>query len=284
MTGSDIHDRAVTRWIIIGYGRVGQSLRLLAERLDATVVATWNRTKEAARRACVDSPNPHWGQLPDALEDVLDEPCVIWLTVVDQAILPVFETIEPFVSPGSMIVHTSGSHPSTLLSGHTEHPAASLHPLQAISEPETAVERFQRTFWTIEGDDRAVDVLTPFLAPAGIEPTRIKPDQKTLYHASAVVSANLLVSLMDAAISIAESTDIDRPTARAMLVELAESSLDNLASQPAADALTGPAARGDTDVIDAHRRALDDLDDDTLIDIYDVLTDRALHQLAAHDD
>lgn len=266
-------------WLIVGYGRVGQTLGLLAAELGADVAATWNRTAHAAERASVPSPNPHHGALPEALETCFDKPHLVWLTVVDDAIPSVFAVISDHLHPDSIIVHTSGSLPSTVLADETELPVASLHPLQAVSDPRAAVERLVETYWTVEGDDRAIDYLRQLLAPAQILPTRIEPDKKTLYHASAVTAANLLISLFDAAIAIAEQADINAETARKMLVQLGRSSLDNLDDQPPSTALTGPTARGDYATIDEHRRALKALDDDSLLEIYDLLTRRALENL-----
>ncbi len=263
-------------WVIIGYGRVGQSLNLLADRLNADITATWNRTEAAVDNAAVASPNPRHGALPDALDDLFDAPRLIWLTVVDDAIVDVFDAVVDSIADGSIIVHTSGSLPSTILSERTDLDVASLHPLQAISDPRAALQRFPSSFWSIEGDDAAVEYLTELVEPAGIKPVRINPETKLLYHASAVTAANLLVSLLDGAIEMTGHAGIEPPQARQMLVNLAESSLKNLADQPPAEALTGPAARGDTKIIERHRQALAELDDPTLLKIYDLLTDRAL--------
>lgn len=264
-------------WIIVGFGRVGQTLTLLADRLDVPIAATWNRTEAAARDAAVDSPNPCFGDLPEALDDSLDEPRLVWLTVVDDAIVEVFEILADRISPGSIVAHTSGSLPSTEIAPHTDLPVGSLHPLQAIANPHSAVDQLADSFWTVEGDDQAVDSLESVVAPAGIEPTRIEPAAKTLYHASAATAANLLVGLLDASIDIGEHAGLDRSEARRALVQLARTSLDNLAEQPPADALTGPAARGDHETIEDHRRALGRLDDDSLLELYELLTRRALN-------
>ena len=277
---SSPHPTVELPWVIVGFGRVGQSLRLLADELGIPVAATWNRTRAASRQAAVASPDPCYGALPDALAHTFDAPCLVWLTVVDDAIDSVFESIHRHLSPRSIAAHTSGSVASSVLSAHTDLPCASLHPLQAISTPGAAVERFSHSLWTVEGDDRAVDYLRSLVAPAGIEPVRIQPENKVLYHASAATAANLLVSLLDAAIAMAESADLDPLTARRALVQLASSSLENLADQSPADALTGPSARGDMKTIERHRRALKALDDPSLVAIYDLLTRRALEGLA----
>ncbi len=267
-------------WVIVGYGRVGQALALLADDLDATIRATWNRSKAASQQAVVPSPATCYGPLPDALKSRLEDPCLIWLTVVDDAIAEVFDELVDSIGTGCLVVHTSGSLASTELDAPPHISTASLHPLQAISDPRAAVERFSDSFWSVEGESSAVEYLEEMLRPAHISPIRIDSEKKVLYHAAAASAANLLVSLLDAAIAIAEGADIEADTAREMLTELAESSLENLASNRPAKALTGPAARGDLEVIERHRQALASCDDGSLLEIYDILTRRALDGLA----
>ena len=37
-------------WLIVGAGRMGRTLGLFARELDVTVVSTWNRSREVARK------------------------------------------------------------------------------------------------------------------------------------------------------------------------------------------------------------------------------------------
>lgn len=268
-------------WIIVGYGRVGQSLALLAQQLDQPLKATWNRTQQAADKAQVNSPNPRFGPLPQALlSDLGDTPHLVWITVVDDAIADTYDALASHLPDRSLVVHTSGSLSSQIFSDHDHLHTASLHPLQAIADPQVALTRFPRSFWSIEGDALATDYLRRLLTPAGISPTSIEASAKTLYHASAVTAANLLVSLMDGAMTMAQSAGISPQQARTMLVELAKSSLENLADKPPAQAVTGPAARGDLATIESHRQALADQGDPSLLKIYDLLTQRVLDGLA----
>lgn len=264
-------------WLILGHGRVGRALEALAARLAAPVLTTWNRTPGAASLS---------GPLPGSLRPALSShggPLLVFITVADDAIAQVFATVAPSLPRGSLVVHTSGSHASTLLRDvavDQDHLfVASLHPLLAITDPDDALRRFPETFWTLEGDPEATEHLRALLAPAGIHPRAVKNDGKVLYHASAVTAANLLVSLFDAALEIAAAAGLERDEARSALVTLARSSLENLERMPPRDALTGPVARGDLHTIDRHREALASLDDPELLAIYELLTGRALRRL-----
>lgn len=266
-------------WAIVGFGRVGQTLALLAKRLQIPLRLTWNRSQTALDNSTVPSPHPLHGMLPQALHGALDEPLLVWLTVVDDAIADVFDAIAPELPDGSVVVHTSGSLSSTVLTAPEGLSVASLHPLQAIADPHQAIEQLDEAFWTVEGDPRAIDEIHRALKPSGIDPTSIRSDDKLLYHASAVTAANLLISLFDAATSMAQSAGLEPDQAQEILLRLSQSSLRNLEDAPPSQALTGPAARGDQAIIDKHRRALADLDDPQLEAIYSLLTRRALDGL-----
>jgi predicted short-subunit dehydrogenase-like oxidoreductase (DUF2520 family) len=269
-------------WIIIGCGRVGQTLALLARDLGIEVKAIWNRSAEASAlaRQATGVSDGRFGSLPDSVEDLLDAPAILWLTVVDTHLEDTARRMAARISPDAIVLQTSGSLEAALLHGAgIRAAAASVHPLQAITDPQRALERLSLSTWAVEGDERAVAFATELLARINVEPIRLRAGGKIYYHAAAVTAANLLVSLFDAAIQIASEAQISETDARAMLAALAQSSLDNLREQPPAKALSGPVARGDEPTIDAHRAALARMDDEDVLAIYDLLTKRARNLL-----
>lgn len=266
-------------WLIVGYGRVGKTLGLMADALQAQVTLTWSRSSPRHAKPLGGSVCPHLTGPPShkliPVLKGLSEPHLVWLPVADEAIVVLFEAIKEAIPAGSLVVHTSGSLSSEILDTGKTHLRASLHPLQAITSPTRAFSRIAECTWTIEGDEEALLFLTSLVAPLGIRPIPIDSKKKILYHAAAVTSANLLVSLMDAAIQMAQSAGIEEVDARNMLTALAASSVENLKEEPPGAALSGPVARGDEATIKAHRQALQDLEDKELLPLYDLLTDRA---------
>ncbi|MEM1350207.1 MAG: DUF2520 domain-containing protein, partial [Myxococcota bacterium] len=113
------------------------------------------------------------------------------------------------------------------------------------------------------------------MAEVDVHPLSVRSDRKVLYHASAVTAANLLVGLMDAAYAMAEAAGVDdEQVRREMLVPLARSCVENLATKSPRDALTGPVARGDWATVARHEAALAEIDDE-LLELYVALTRRA---------
>jgi len=273
-------------FIIIGAGRVGQALALLATDLQIPILATWNRTPEsslAAQQVCPAPTCQHFhGPLATntTLHQLLNKPAVIWLTVRDDAIAQTADELATHIHPDSLVFHTSGTLNSTLLKtalrsvGNQAH-TASLHSLHAMTELHRARERFPQSFWTVEDDSRVTAYATQLLAKIHVTPIQIKPEQKILYHAAANTAANLLTSLLDAATTMATAAGIPPDHAKTMLLNLAQSTLDNLATQSFPEALSGPVARNDNHTIQLHQQAIATLDDPTALEIYKLLTTRA---------
>jgi predicted short-subunit dehydrogenase-like oxidoreductase (DUF2520 family) len=265
-------------WAIVGAGRVGKTLGLLANRLNIPIESTWNRGEAAAARTA-DLLAPKFashGALVDSAAALVEDADIIWLTVVDSSISDAARALASVARPDQIVLHTAGSLSSEVLrEANIISKSGSLHPLQAITDPQQALERLAEVAWTVEGDAPAVDYATWLMANIGVEPVEIDSSKKTLYHASAVTSANLLVALMDAAFAMAEGAGMSREQARAMMLPLARSSVENLQCQDTREALSGPAARGDQETIDRHVAALETLGEDELVTIYEVLMARA---------
>lgn len=267
-------------FVIIGAGRVGQALALLANDLHIPIHAAWNQTPESSHKAQQIFTAQHFLHGPLAtnptLHQLLKKPAIVWLTVRDDAIATTAQTLTPHIHPDSLVFHTSGSLNSTLLkSAGIQSPTASLHPLQAITAPHRARQRFSDSFWTLEGDQPATTYATQLLAKINVTPIQIQPEQKILYHAAANTAANLLTSLLDAATSMATAAGIPPLQAQTMLLNLAQSTLDNLKTQSFPEALSGPVARNDNHTIQLHQQAIATLDDPTALPIYNLLTTRA---------
>ena len=112
------------------------------------------------------------------------------------------------------------------------------------------------TSFFIEGDEAAVVVLEQLARDVGGLPIRIAPAAKTLYHAAAVTACNYLAALMDAATTLMTQAGLARKEALAALQPIVRATLDNVFNLGPADALTGPIARGDAQIVRRHIEAL----------------------------
>lgn len=154
------------------------------------------------------------------------------------------------------IAHTSGTCSSLILQPLAERGAsvASLHPAISFTGAADEWQKLTRGWFALEGDAAAQTIGRNVLAVLEAKYISLLPEQKTLYHVSCVLVANYLVTLHAAAETLLQHTGVT--TGRELLQNLSHTVLENLAVLPTAAALTGPIARGEASVIEAHLRWL----------------------------
>lgn len=160
--------------------------------------------------------------------------------------------------PGDIVFHCSGALDADILSVVRQNHAllASCHPVKSFADPAHAVASFAGTYCGIEGDPQATERLASLFETIGGVPLPLRPGCKPLYHASMVMAANYLVTLMACSLSCLEQSGLPSATARKVMEPLVRSTLDNIFALGPADALTGPIARRDVQTVEHHLRAL----------------------------
>lgn len=148
-------------------------------------------------------------------------------------------------------LHLSGTHPSTILAP-TGARTAGLHPLCAFTDLETSLQKLPQTFCFVEGDEVALRLARDLSDHV----SSIATEHKLLYHAAAVIAANYTVTLLATALDLFVQAGVGPEQATAALVQLARGSVENVGRHGLPDALTGPAARGDVELIRRHAGAL----------------------------
>lgn len=185
---------------------------------------------------------------------------VVLVAVSDRAI----PAIAAEVSGAAAVFHCSGSLPGAVFGDRSN--AFSLHPfraLPAVGEPVT----LRDTLMVYEGPDDAVhDALRVVEICGGIF-GRIPAEQKARYHAAAVFAANHVAAMLQMSEEILQGVALDIPAAdtptltilRRAIVDLAASASSNWLHQRGAASFTGPAARGERQVVAGHLAALADV-------------------------
>ena len=175
------------------------------------------------------------------------------------------------ITPGPLVVHTSGASSLSLLSSHTRQGV--LHPLLSVPDGSTLLcGAFAATRASAPSD---LTILLSLIDKLGMTPLQVTETNRTAYHAAASLASNALVALQLAAADIAATADVP-PIA---LRKLAQASLDQVDSL-GVEALTGPAVRGDWGTIASQRAAIFNRTPH-LIDLFDAATTECA-RLAGH--
>lgn len=159
---------------------------------------------------------------------------------------------------GDVVFHCSGAQSSVLLQACKAVGAyvASVHPIKSFADIELAIESFAGTFCGVEGDEQALEILTPLFTEIKANLLPIQAEHKILYHAASVIASNYLVSLQEMSVLTFEKAGVSRDQAMAILQPIVTGTVDNIFRLGTAEALTGPIARGDHEVVSEQLEAL----------------------------
>ena len=247
----------------IGAGAAGSALATALHTAGYPIAAIHNRSMAKADRLAASV----GAQAVEAPAEVLGLCTTIWLTVPDDRIAALCREL-PWTSDHRTI-HCSGVASIDLLSSARAHGAATavFHPLQSFAVPEHAAERLAGSFVGIEASgERFFAELETLASNLGAIPGPL-PEDRTAYHASAVLASNALVALLGLASGLWAEMGSSRDEGLAALLPLVRGTIDNLSEVGLPDALTGPIARGDLGTIERHLDRLRDASPE-LRDVY----------------
>jgi len=165
-----------------------------------------------------------------------DDVDVVLICVPDRAIADVADSVDP----GPWVAHVSGATPLTALDPHSKR--LSVHPLQTFTL-DRGPEQLDGAWVAVTGENVEARAVGWDLADTlGLRPFDLADDDRVLYHAGAAIASNYLVTLYRAAARLFE----DAGAPPEALVPLMTRTIEN------GFQLTGPIARGDWSVVDAH--------------------------------
>lgn len=238
----------------VGAGSVGRTLAAgLAER-GYRVVAVCSRGGASAGALAARLP----GCLAvETAQEVADLAELVFLAVPDDAIAAVAAGVR--WRQGRGVVHCSGAAGREVLASAAGGGARTgvFHPLQTFASGEGHAERLAGVAFCIEAEGELEAELEAMARALGGWPLRLPPGVKALYHASAVVASNYLVTLVERASALWEPMGLSRETALQALLPLVRGTLANLERVGLPGALTGPIARGDVGTVRRHLAALE---------------------------
>jgi len=237
----------------VGPGTVGTALARGLAGAGYPVVAIFGRNAERLALAVERVPGAHAVENAQAVVDAAD---IVFLTVPDDAIRPVADGLA--WSLGKSAVHCSGASSIDLLETARGQGATVgvFHPLQTLASFEQATRNLPGSAITIEASDPALEEALGAMAEAlGGQPFALRGD-KALYHASAVLACNDLVTLLDAAAGLWADLGFTKEEGLKALLPLVRGTIENLNAIGLPNALTGPVSRGDVGTIERNLAAL----------------------------
>ncbi len=180
---------------LIGAGRLATALAQALDHLvaEAQIVAVTARTPASAEALA--------GRLLGAqavatAQDVADRADLVIIATPDDAIAAVAAAV--VWRPDQMVVHCSGAQSAAALAAATAQGATVgvFHPLQTLAggaAPELG--QFRDITFTVEAPEPLAGILQRWATALGGRWITLRPEDRVLYHAAAVIACNYLVTL-----------------------------------------------------------------------------------------
>ncbi|MDD2389164.1 MAG: DUF2520 domain-containing protein [Desulfobacterales bacterium] len=238
---------------IIGCGKVGTTLANFLTQAGYKSAGMASKTLASARNA---ADLAGIGKFSKINWDISRSADIIFITTPDSVIVEACLQIADNggFSEQSIVFHCSGLLSSRILSPARRCGAAigSMHPLQSFASKQITQNPFKDIIISAEGDPEAVSAARIISTDLGAQFMEIKTEAKTLYHASAVVVSNYLVTLLDLAFKLIKDAGVPDKEAFKLFKPLIEGTLSNIENVGIPQALTGPIERGDAETIVTH--------------------------------
>ncbi len=251
---------------VIGAGKLGQTLaRLWARAGEFEIGAVLCRSQRNAEQAV-----EFIGAGTATRTGQPVPPAQVWMiSTPESQIVEIAGALHAsqVLRPGNILFHCSGALDSLILDGGVaDHQLllASAHPLHSFARPHLSIDQFAGSWCTLEGHPDALARLQLAFERIGAQTVAIDAQGKGLYHAGSVVACNYLVALLDSALQIMEAAGLPRRQAAKLLRPIVHATADNALAtpldagpdatgntdeDPLLAALTGPIARGESELV-----------------------------------
>ncbi len=251
------------RIVLVGAGNMATTLAVAFRNAGNAPVAVWSRTPQSASELaerigssqCCDI-----SQLPDA--------DIVIISVVDSA----FDTVAKAVAskyPSALILHTAGSVPMEAL----KHAGASkygvLYPMQTVNKS-NVVPLDDVTIFVEACDDDCAARITSLASSISGKVVYATTEQRSHLHVAAVFACNFPNAVYNMAAEILEKHGLPFDSMLPLIDEAAR----KVHKMHPLQAQTGPARRGDSNVMESHKSILDE----ELSSIYSILSDYILRR------
>ncbi len=191
------------------------------------------------------------------------------IAVTDDAIQDIVREI--ILPEDAILVHTSGSQPLSVL-GYAATPSIGVfYPLQTFSKAKKIDFKDVPIFIESDAED-TIQVLTKMGKALSNKVKRITSHDRKALHVAAVFASNFSNHMLTIAKEVADKNGLDFELLKPLIAETLNKSL----TIDPKNAQTGPAKRGDLEILDNHIEFLQD--EPEIVEIYKIVSQHIINQ------
>ena len=249
------------RITLIGAGRVATHLAL-ALKTQHQIVQVLSRNLQHAQRVA----DKVHTQAINQVEQLNSQTDLVIIAVSDQAIEPIIQSIKVYL-PQCLIVHTSGSTALSIIEHHHKR-AGVFYPLQTFSF-EREVNWSETPLFVEASQQQDVELLTTLANSLSNNVYQYSSKQRQTLHLAAVFACNFSNYCYDMAQQIVDAEQVDFSLLYPLILETAEKATHNNPQQMQ----TGPAMRGDQNILNLHTQLLAAFNRADLAQVYALMSE-----------
>lgn len=250
----------------IGAGRVAYHLASVLKQ-QHQIVQIYNRTWEKTQRLAEHVA----AQACPSLSELNPEIDLLILAVSDQSIAAVIAEVAPLL-PNVLIVHTSGSTDLQRLQQH--HPRSGVfYPLQTFSL-EREIDWKQTPLFVEAAVEEDQQCLLQLAQQLSERVYAYSSQQRLSLHLAAVFACNFANYCYDMSKQIVDQTQVDFSLLYPLILETAAKATQN----DPKTMQTGPAVRGDVNILQMHQSILADLQRPDLAEVYALMSQKIMQR------
>lgn len=249
---------------IIGAGNLATNLGPNLEQNGLVVNAVYSRDIRDAKKL---ANKLYQATVTDQLDFSASRSTVFILAVSDSAIEGVAR--ELILPENAIVAHTSGSIPLSVLGYTASQNIGVFYPLQTFSKAKSL--SFKDIPILIEGENKYTSKTLRLVAQKISENVRTtSTKERLMIHLAAIFASNFTNAMLIHAEDILKAANVDT----SILVPLVQETMEKSFSLGALRGQTGPAHRGDLDILEMHMEMLNNLEDKK--EVYQLISQQIL--------
>lgn len=253
---------------IIGSGNLAWHL---APALDNTEFAVKEVYSQTRKHAMALAERLYQAEVKATLDFTNSQSRIFIVAVSDDVIQEVAESI--MLPPGAVLVHTSGSQPLSILGyAHTLNVGV-FYPLQTFTKNQKV--NFKDIPIFIESENAETEKILMAMGKAiSKKIQKVKSDQRKAIHVAAVFASNFTNHMVTIAEELLEDQKLSLDLLKPLIVE----TINKCLAIGPVKGQTGPAKRGDVEILDKHLQFLSH--DEAVAEIYRAISQHILDRYA----
>lgn len=242
---------------IIGAGKVGTTLGkyLFEENLkNATLCGYYSRSMSSSEFASKFTNSAQFNNL----KKLIEKSTILIITTPDDEISNVWNEVSKNNIQNKIVCHLSGSLSSEIFFNASSKGASvcSMHPLMAINSKTDSYKNMNSTYFTLEGDKIATDIMSEILDEKGNRYKIIQSENKVKYHMASVFMSNLVVGLSKISFDLLEECGFSQKDSINAIKTLSTGNVNSIFEYGLEKSLTGPVERNDIETVRKHLNSI----------------------------